>query len=464
MESNAQKYSHAPVHDVVVIGAGAAGLWAAATAAKRGLSVLLLEKTPRTGTKILASGGSRCNLTTTLTAPQAAALFGPKAARFLRPAFDNLTPVGVREHFAALGVPTVEAPLEKIFPESQRAKDVRDALQKDALDAGVTIAYESPVTALVKACAISPGATRWCLGVTGRDTIASFGVPGCGAEKVAEDSGFIFANHVFLCTGGESVPNSGTTGDGYAWLEKMGLQILPPVPALAALTSPDSWVHELSGIALEPCSAKLLDGKGKRIAERRRPVLFTHKGLSGPGAMDLSGHVARGLQLDPSARYTVHLDLIPDHSPEDLRGKLVDGAGQTGRPALGALLPVALPRRLLAAVALAAGLPESIIKRGELPNLTKSGRHDFISTLKALPVNIDGTGGFAHAEVTRGGLALKHVNPRTMEVNGWPGLYVFGELLDLDGPIGGLNFQSAFATAQLAGESVAVAPAHASEG
>ncbi len=463
MESKANKYAGAPVHDVVIIGAGAAGLWAAAAAAKRGLSVLLLEKTPRTGTKILASGGSRCNLTTTLPAPQAAALFGPKAARFLRTAFDNLTPSNVRERFAALGVPTVEAPLEKIFPESQRAKDVRDALQKDALDAGVAIAYESPVTALVKACAIAPGATRWCLSVAGKDTIAQYGVPGCGSESVDEDSGFIFADQVFLCTGGESVPSSGTTGDGYEWLRKMDLEIAPPVPALAALTSGDTWVHELSGIALDPCSIKLLDGEGKRLAERRRPVLFTHKGLSGPGAMDVSGHVARGLQENASARFTVHLDLLPDHTPEQLRQLLVEGAGQTGRPSMGALLPVSLPRRLLAIVAGAAGLPETIIKRGELGELSKSGRHDFIATLKALPVNIDGTGGFDHAEVTRGGLALKHVNPRTMEVNGQPGLYVFGELLDLDGPIGGLNFQSAFATAQLASESVGVGTANSPE-
>jgi predicted Rossmann fold flavoprotein len=464
MESNASKYDGAPVHDVVVIGAGAAGLWAAAVAAKRGCSVLLLEKTSRTGTKILASGGSRCNLTTTLPATPAAALFGKKSARFLRAAFDNLPPERVREHFEELGVPTVTAPLEKIFPASQRAKDVRDALLEDALKAGVTIAYESPVTALVKACAIAPGAARWCLGVSGRETIAAHGVPACGSEEVAEDAGFVFTNHVFLCSGGESVPNSGTTGDGYEWLQNMGLEIIPPVPALVALTSDDAWVHELSGIALDPCNARLLDAHGKRLAERRRPVLFTHKGLSGPGAMDLSGHVARGQQEDATARFTVLLDLAPDHSPEEIRSMLVEGASQTGRPALGALLPVSLPRRLLGFVAQAAGLSDQIVRRGAMPTLTKSGRHTFIEALKALPVKITGTLGFDRAEVTRGGLALKHVNPRTMEVNGHPGLYVFGELLDLDGPIGGLNFQSAWATAQLASEAIAVPSANVPQG
>ncbi|MBL4771509.1 MAG: FAD-dependent oxidoreductase, partial [Planctomycetes bacterium] len=392
MDSNATKYAGAPVHDLVVIGAGAAGLWAAAAAAKRGFSVLLLEKTRRSGTKILASGGTRCNLTTTLEGPQAAALFGTKAARFLRSAFDNLPPARVREHFDVLGVPTVEAPLEKIFPESQKAKDVRDAMQKDAVDAGVVIAYDSPVTAVVKACAIAPGATRWCLTVTGKDTITQHGVPGCGGEAIAEDHGFIFANHVFLCSGGQSVPNTGTTGDGYDWLQKLNLEVRVPVPALAALTSGDAWVHELSGIALDPCNARLLDSNGKRLMERRRPVLFTHKGLSGPGAMDLSGLVARGLQEDPSARFVVQLDLLPDHSAEQIRSMLVEGAGQSGRPALGALLPVALPRRVLSAVAQAAGLSEDVIRRGSLQTLSKSGRHQFIEALKGLPVHIDGTG------------------------------------------------------------------------
>ncbi|MCP5022135.1 MAG: aminoacetone oxidase family FAD-binding enzyme [bacterium] len=454
MQDNAQKYAGAPVHELVIIGAGAAGLWAAAAAAKRGVQVLVLEKTPRSGTKILASGGTRCNLTTTLDATSAAALFGNKAARFLRSAFDNLPPASVREHFAGLGVSTVEAPLEKIFPGSQNAKDVRDALLSDALEAGITIAYDSPVTGVVKACAVAPGATRWCLSVRGPETIAAHGVPGCGGEKVDDDSGFIFADHVFICSGGTSVPDSGTTGDGYEWLEKLELTITPPVPALAALTSPDSWVHELSGISLDPCNVRLLDAKGKRLGERMRPVLFTHKGLSGPGAMDLSGHVARGLQEDSTTRFMVKLDLVPELAPDELRDILVEGAGRSGRPALGALLPVSLPRRLLAAVANAAGLSEDVIKRGAMPQLSKSARHQFVEALKALPVRIDGTGGFDQAEVTRGGLSLKHVNPRTMEVNGQGGLYVFGEMLDLDGPIGGLNFQAAFATAQLASESL----------
>ncbi|MCA9002964.1 MAG: NAD(P)/FAD-dependent oxidoreductase, partial [Planctomycetes bacterium] len=201
----------------------------------------------------------------------------------------------------------------------------------------------------------------------------------------------------------------------------------------------------------------LVDGSKKRLGERRRPVLFTHKGLSGPGAMDLSGHVDAGQHEHPDAEYTVLLDLLPDHSPEEIRSLLVEGAGQSGRPSIGALLPISLPRRLLAQVAMAAGLPPEIIKRGALPSMSKAARHEFISSLKALPVRINGTLGFDAAEVTRGGLALKHVNPRTMQVNGHEGLYVFGELLDLDGPIGGLNFQAAFATAELAGLSVPAA-------
>ncbi|MCA9002789.1 MAG: FAD-dependent oxidoreductase, partial [Planctomycetes bacterium] len=235
------------MHDVIVVGAGAAGLWAAATAARRGLSVLLVEKTPRSGTKILASGGSRCNLTTTLPAAAAAQLFGPKAARFLRPAFDRLPPEAVRAHFEGLGVPTVEAPMEKIFPASQRAKDVRDALERDALAAGVTIVHNSPVSACVPAQDTAPASARWCLKVEGLETAKAHGIPGRGPEKTGDNQGMLFAQHVFLCTGGQSVPTSGTTGEGYEWLRQLGLEIQPPVPALVGLTSPDGWVHELSG-------------------------------------------------------------------------------------------------------------------------------------------------------------------------------------------------------------------------
>ena len=420
--------------DVLVVGAGAAGLWAARVAAERGARVLLLEKTPRCGTKVLASGGTRCNLTTTLGPAEAGRLFRTKAERFLRPALRALTPEHVREHFHRWGVPTVEAPLEKIFPASQSAKQVRDALEREARAAGVRIECRQPVVGLRSA------SDEW--------QVDSW--PAGASQALSWRT-----QNVMLCPGGASVPKSGTTGDAYAWLRALDLPVTEPVPALVPLRSPEPWVHALTGIAVEQALAKLTSPSGKRLQERLRPVLFTHQGLSGPGAMDLSHWVARAAAGDGEAGpYSVALDLFPEHSQEELRAVLVAAQGAPGRPNLAAALPMPLPRRLLEAVLAQADLPGGMLARGGLGALTKAGRHRLVEALKGLRVAIEGTLGMDKAEVTSGGLALRQVNPRTMEVNGHPGLFVFGELLDLDGPIGGLNFQAAWATAELAGRAV----------
>lgn len=405
--------------ELCVVGAGAAGLWAAAEAARLGANVLLLEKTPRTGTKVLASGGTRCNLTTTLSPGAAARLFRGPGERFLRSAFRNLPPEKVRERFDAWGVPTVEAPLEKIFPESGNAKDVRDALEREARDAGVEIRLDASVQAVAHV------AEEW------RVTTAD----GCEVR----------CQKLMLCSGGKSFPLTGTTGEGYEWLRTLGLPVTTTAPALTPLSSPATWVHELSGIAWQDGEARLLDSSGKTLARRRRPLLFTHEGVSGPAAMDLSVHVAQA----PNESFTLALDLFPELERDALRRRMIEAAGEKGSPRVSRSLPAAIPRRFVRAITTVAGLPED----PRASELSKSTRHDLVETLKGLPIPIDGTLGFDKAEVTAGGLQLKSVNPRTMEVNGHPGLYVFGELLDLDGPIGGLNFQAAFACAQLAAEA-----------
>lgn len=411
-------------HGVIVVGAGAAGLWAAARAAELGASVLLLEKTERTGTKVLASGGTRCNLTTTLDADEAAALFGTKGARFLRHAFRILPPRAVRERFAELGVPTVEAPLEKVFPASDRARDVRDALERWARGAGVRIECGAAVAAL------EPLANGW--------------------RVVTVDGRRFEGDALLLAPGGKSYPRTGTTGDGYAWLTRLELPLVAPVPALVPLTSPAPWVHELTGLARQEVDVRLtIDGVV--VGRRRRPIVFTHHGVSGPGAMDLSAPVARAVHEAPAAAFELRLDLAPDVSRDELRAALIAAAGRRGRaPALtsfvGELVPEGLPRRLAAAVVRAAGADVEL----RLDALSKPGRHALVESLKGLTVPIDGTLGFERAEVTSGGLALDAVDPGSMRVRGVPGLHVFGEVLDLAGPIGGLNFQSAFATAEVA--------------
>jgi len=394
------------------VGAGAAGLWAAGVCAGAGAQTLVVEKTSRAGTKVLASGGTRCNLTTTLDAKAAARLFGTQAARFLAPAFAALPPQAVRDRFHALGVPTkTEDALEKVFPKSDSARQVRDALERHARAQGAEFRFNQGVRGVA---------------------------PVDGGWSVAIPAGAVRCRALLLCVGGKSYPKTGTTGDGYTWLRSLGLPVVDPVPALVPLISPADWVRKLTGVSLD---AEARIGKFRR----RRPTLFTHLGLSGPAPMDLSVHVARA-----SGPVDVLLDLLPDHSWERLRDELIAAAGRRGAPRVGSLLP--LQRRLVQTVCQQAGIAEANPRASAL---SKSQRNRLVDAIKGLRVPTTGTRGFAHAEVTAGGLDLGAVDRKTMAVCGHPGLYVFGELLDYSGPIGGLNFQAAFATAELAGRAAA---------
>ena len=418
---------------VCIVGAGAAGLWAAAAIARHGVGVVLLEKTGRTGTKILASGGGRCNLTTALDGQAAARAFGAGES-FVRFAFRALPPKAVREHFGERGVPTlVEPAMDKVFPASERAQDVRDALLKDALGHGVELRLHQAVSAVER-------------------------LPD-GTYKVVLESGeSLLCTTLVLCPGGKSYPKTGTTGDGFGWLRALGLQQVPPVPSLTPLSSSASWVHELSGLTLDKVELRLTTLEGRVIARRRRPLLFTHRGVSGPGPMDLSLHVARGL-ADSSAKtrgadgsvFVLAIDLLPDVDEEQLRGLLIEANQQRGVVGLRSLLGPGIPRKLWPQLVRQARLGDSM---PDLKSLDRKGRNRLVAALKGLRVPIDGTLGFNKAESTSGGLPLHRVNAKTMEVKGYGGLYVVGEMLNLDCPIGGFSFQAAFATAELAARHI----------
>jgi len=399
------------------VGAGPAGLFAARAAAECGRRVVLLEKNRRPGLKILISGGGRCNVTTTRAGADLLAQFGARRGRFLRHALYALPPSAVVELLRAEGVGVHVEDLEKVFPDSQRAADVADALVRATTRAGAELHTGAPVT----------GLTRDAHGFT-----------------VHTPHGPVPARSVVLCTGGLSYPKTGATGDGYALCAAFGHTIVEPVPALAPLALDVPWVHALQGIVLPAPVLALRGPDGAVLVRRQRPVLFTHRGLSGPAPMDVSGFVE-----EVHGGCTLELDLAPEVTAEALDGALRAAAARDGSAHACAALPAALPERLRRALARQAGADCA------LHALTRAARRDLVEHVKRLRLRVDRSLGFAHAEVTRGGVALDEIDPRTMQSRLVPGLFVCGELLDVDGPIGGFNFQAAFATGRLAGLAAA---------
>jgi predicted Rossmann fold flavoprotein len=401
--------------DVVVVGAGAAGLLAAHSAARRGRRTLLLEKSRRPGLKILISGGGRCNLTTTRSGSDLEAQYGTRRGRFLRHALRSFPPVALCAFFEQAGVPLREEDLEKIFPVSQQARSVLEALLQSCAEASVELQAGSPVQAV-------------------RHDGAAFTVTTAGATHTAAS--------VVLATGGLSYPKTGTTGDGYAICRAFGHTITATWPALAPLRVATPWLRSLQGIVVTGADLAVRDANGRERLRRRRPILFTHQGLSGPAPMDLAGDVEE-LQGEAQVRF----DFAPDVTADALEREWLATAAAHGSRRVESLLPSALPERLRAALATEADAS------GQLASLSRAARRRLLVAVKDLRVMVPQSLGFDHAEVTRGGVDLAEVDPRTMQSRKQPGLFVCGELLDVDGPIGGFNFQAAFATGRLAGLS-----------
>ncbi len=429
--------------DLIVVGAGPAGMLAAFRAAMLGLRVLVLEKNRKPGVKILMSGGTRCNLTHDASVNDLLSVFVPEQARFLRRAVHALTPAQVVEFFHAAGVPTkIESHNGKVFPASDRALDVQRALLSRMADAEVELQTGQAVVEIRRT------SSEWQVVTPDRTWHAPF---------------------LLVTTGGRSYPGCGTTGDAYAWMETLGHTVVTPRPALVPLTSSDVWVTELSGLTLEDAHLRVVPAatvadfprmpdvvqrlavcrKSQRI-ERRSSLLFAHFGLTGPAAMDVSRSVT---ECRSPHDVRLLLDLLPDRSVEELQADLLASTSQQGSRTLARWLGESLnvPQRLAASL-LANLCLDGQLRLAELP---KAGRNALLAELKSTPITVTGSRGFAKAEVTAGGVVLSEVDPKTMASRRAPGLYLAGEILDVDGPIGGYNFQAAFSTGWLAAESIA---------
>lgn len=431
--------------DTVVAGAGAAGLLAAARAAERGKRTLLLEKNRRPGAKILMSGGTRCNLTHATDARGIVAEFGPPG-RFLHSALAALSPQDLIDLFAREGVSVkVEQDTGKVFPASDKASDVLEALLHRLQRSGASLALEEPLCELER---LEPP----------RSEQRGF--------RLQTTKRTIVTPSVVITTGGQSYPGSGTSGDGYRWAAALGHTIIPPRPALTPVTTDAAWVRELKGITIADVLVRVVDPTGhgellneaaqqrpkKRrrqgiLAERRGSFLFTHFGLSGPVVLDVS-RVISG-HADPRSLVLL-CDFLPALSEAALEDQLKREAAAAGKKQLAGLLVTPLPRRLTDILLERAGL--DLQRRAA--ELGREDRARWVAAIKRCAIEVSGVRGFKKAEVTAGGVALEEVDSHTMESRKAPGLFLAGEVLDLDGPIGGYNFQAAFSTGWLAAEHV----------
>lgn len=416
--------------DVVVIGAGAAGLLAAIRAAENGRSVLLIEKNPRPGVKILMSGGTRCNLTHATDARGIVGAFG-RPGRFLHSALAALGPGELVQLVEAEGVATKIEDTGKIFPVSNRAADVLAAFQRRLERSGATMKVGDPVLSI----------DRSAIGFVLRTA-----------------AGELTADRIIITTGGLSYPGCGTTGDGYAWAKQLGHTIVTPRPALTPLTTSSAWVQELRGLTMPDTDVRIVERdsrisaatKLRPLAQQRGSFLFTHFGLSGPAVLDVSRAVTSHSRPDS---LDLVCDFLPHVSADEISMVLQRASTAAGKQQVSSLLTNWLPRRLV----------ESLVAQAELTGdrraaeVSRRDRERLIASVKQLAIPLTGALGYQKAEVTAGGVSLNEVDSRTMQSQLVPGLFFAGEVLDLDGPIGGYNFQAAFSTGWLAGDAASQA-------
>ena len=415
--------------DVIIVGGGAAGLWAAGTAAARGRKVLILEKNNKAGVKILMSGGTRCNITHNCESRKIAEAFG-KNGRVLLSALSRLSPQDVVKQMEQEGVVTKVEETGKVFPASDRAIDVRDAVVRRLAREGASLLTGAAV-----------------------HSIRPIPIQGGGFEVSAKFQGQsnvdFTCESLLLTCGGLSYSGCGTTGDGYPWAEAMGHTITPLRPALTPLLSNEAWVHELSGITLDDAevTARVAGPDGKLVkmerATSRGGLLWTHFGCSGPTAMNIS-RCFSDLRRDVPA--SMFVDLLPDVSREDCDQWLIDAAKESNKTITN-VLSQRIPKRLATALVAIVGSTNEV----HTAEMSKKVRNGLVERIKSLTVPIQGTRGYPKAEVTAGGVALGEVNFQDMQSRKTPGLFFAGEILDLDGPIGGYNFQAAWSTGHAAG-------------
>jgi predicted Rossmann fold flavoprotein len=403
-------------YKVVVIGGGPSGMMAAATAAKRGLDVVLIEKNKRLGIKLSITGKGRCNITN-YTDIQGLISNIPVNGKFLYSAFNTLSNDDVISFFDERGVKTKVERGNRVFPVSDKAKDVVSALTNELKRSGVQLVYDEVIEVVSEAGVIK-------------------GV-------MLKAGGYISCNSVVIATGGLSYPQTGSTGDGYRFAEKNGHKIVTPKPSLVPLETYESWPKDAQGLALKNVSISVLNKIGKKVYGDFGEMLFTHFGISGPIVLSASSY----MRDTKGEGYTVLIDLKPALTSEQLDRRIQRDFEKYSRKIFSNGLDDLLPKKLIPVIIELSGVPSD----KPINQITKAERLGLVELLKELKLNIKGYRPIKEAIITSGGVDVQEIDPRTMESKLVDGLFFAGEVIDVDGYTGGFNLQIAFSTGYLAG-------------
>lgn len=405
---------------VIVIGAGAAGTMAAGVAAENGADVLLLERNDKIARKVMITGKGRCNVTNNVTDVQEFISNIPGNGRFLYSAFSSFNSQDVIDFFEDYGVKLKVERGNRVFPVSDKAVDIVDALNRYITDSGVQRKTER-VNRIVTENNI----------VKGVET---------------ESGNFYDCDSVIVATGGLSYPKTGSSGDGYKFAKALGHTVTELRPSLSALVCRDGLCSECMGLSLKNVAIRVYDTKKKKeIYDDFGEMLFTHFGVSGPMILSASAHM-RDMEKE---RYELYIDLKPALSNEKLDARILRDFAENSNKSISNVLSLLLPKSLISPV-----LRLSKIKPGEKINqITKEMRLNLIDTIKGLKLTVMDFNDISEAIVTSGGIKISEINPKTMESKLCEGLYFAGEIIDCDGYTGGFNLQIAFSTGHLAGIS-----------
>lgn len=403
--------------DILVIGGGAAGMMAAVFAARAGGNVTLLEKNEKLGKKVYITGKGRCNLTNDCSLDEFLAQV-PRNPRFLYSALSFFPPRDMMALLEQSGCPVTVQRGKRVFPSSEKASDVTKALTSLLRSGNVRIRLNTEVRSLSFADGLVTGV-------------------------VLSDGAKLSADAVIIACGGLSYPSTGSTGDGYRLAESAGHTLVPPQPVLVGLETVETWPQSLQGLSLRNVTLTLSSGK-KALWSELGEMLFTHYGVSGPLVLEASCHLP-----DPAGGARLLLDLKPGLSREQLDARLRRDFTEAGKKMLKSVLPGLLPASFAEIFPALCGLDASL----PCSQITAAQRGILLDRLKALPLTVKAPRPVDEAVVTRGGVSVKEIEPKTMRSKLIPNLFFAGEMIDVDAHTGGFNLQIAWATGALAGRS-----------